>query len=89
MWSCDTEAVAHVTSTGLVTSVAEGKSQVVASDKKNAAHFDKAEVHVQANTGYRCTRACSLHNIIAQIELWFIDFIVYSFYATCGYCLSN
>ena len=49
MWSCDTEAVAHVTSTGLVTSVAEGKSQVVASDKKNTAHFDKAEVHIHVH----------------------------------------
>ena len=58
MWSCDTEAVAHVTSTGLVTSVAEGKSQVVASDKKNAAHFDKAEVHVHGCALLLCIVVC-------------------------------
>ena len=44
MWSCDTDTVAHVTSTGLVTSVAKGKAVVIASDKKNAAHFDTTEV---------------------------------------------
>ena len=46
MWSCDPETVAHVTSTGLVTSVAEGKAVVVASDKKNPAHFDQSLVRV-------------------------------------------
>ena len=46
MWSCDPDTVAHVTSSGLVTSVAEGKALVIASDKKNAAHFDQTEVCV-------------------------------------------
>ena len=44
MWSCDLDTVAHVTSTGVVTSVAKGKALVTASDKKNTAHFDKTEV---------------------------------------------
>ena len=44
MWSCDPDTVAHVTSSGLVTSVSEGRGLVVAGDKKNAAHFDTTEV---------------------------------------------
>ena len=44
VWSCDPDTVGHVTSSGLVTSVAEGMAVVVASDKKNPAHFDKSEV---------------------------------------------
>ena len=44
VWSCDTDTVAHVTPSGLVTSVAEGEALVIASDKKNAAHFDTTEV---------------------------------------------
>ena len=44
MWSCDPDTVAHVSSVGMVTSVAEGKAVVMASDKKNPAHFDKSQV---------------------------------------------
>ena len=51
VWSCDPDTVAHVTSSGLVTSVAEGKALVVASDKKNAAHFDQTEVSVSEGGG--------------------------------------
>ena len=46
MWSCDNENVSHVTSTGLVTSVAEGKTQILANDKKNVAHFGVSKVCV-------------------------------------------
>ena len=46
MWSCDPDTVAHVTSTGLVTSVAKGEALVTASDKKTSAHFDTAEVRL-------------------------------------------
>ena len=44
VWSCDPDTVAHVTSVGMVTSVAEGKAVVMAGDKKNSAHFDKSQV---------------------------------------------
>ena len=48
----------HVTSSGLVTSVAEGMAVVVASDKKNPAHFDKSEVLY-----YTCEFHCMNHTV--------------------------
>ena len=43
-WSCDPVGVVGVSSAGLLTAVARGKSLVTVMDTKNSAHFDESEV---------------------------------------------
>ena len=45
-WSCDPEGIVGVSSSGMLTARARGKSLVVAADTKNSAHFDNTEVRV-------------------------------------------